>query len=151
MKEERLAILKLLENGVINAEEAEKLLIAIKPTVIDKSLKKEETFSAINEKIAAAGGNIADMAKKVGQTIGKTTEAATKKAEPVLKKAAEKIGEKTEDVCTTAKNYVERKKAEREKSFVPDIDDKDFECVSDVEESAQEDNGFSSETDDNAQ
>ena len=44
MKEERLAILKLLENGVINAEEAEKLLIAIKPTVIDKSLKKEETF-----------------------------------------------------------------------------------------------------------
>lgn len=133
MKEERLAVLRLLENGVINADEAERLLNTLRPAVIPPS-----RMDAFNEKMAAAGENIANFAKKAGKTVGKTTENAAKKAEPVLKKAAEKLGEKTEDVCTSAKNYIDKKKAEREKSYVPDIDDKDVEIISDEEVPAEE-------------
>ena len=160
MKEERLAVLKLLENGVINVDEAERLLNTLRPAETEKIFKKDETVAAINEKLAQTGENIANFTKKAGQTIGKTAEAAAKKAEPVIKKAepvikkaAEKIGEKTEEVCTGAKDFIERKKAEREKSFVPDIDDKDFECVCESEEEAitSEDSENVSETESDAQ
>ena len=130
MKEERLAVLRLLENGVINAEEAERLLLTLRPV---------PPAPNYYEKMSSAGGNMADLAKKAGKRVGKATEAAAKKAEPVIKKAAEKIGDKTEEVCTSAKNYVNKKKAEREKSYVHDVDEEDINIVTDesVEEAAE--------------
>ncbi|MBQ7241659.1 MAG: hypothetical protein IJS35_02600 [Firmicutes bacterium] len=125
MKEERLAVLRLLENGVINAEEAERLLLTLRPV---------PPAPNYYEKVSSAGENMANLARKAGKKVGKATEAAAKKAEPVIKRAAEKIGEKTEEVCTNAKNYVDKKKAEREKAYVPDIDEQDVSDVTDAPE-----------------
>ena len=122
MKEERLAVLRLLENGVITVDDAERLLLTLRPV---------PPAPNYYDKMSSAGENMAKFAKKAGKKVGKATESAAKKAEPVIKKAAEKIGEKTEEVCSTAKNYVDKKKAEREKNFVPDVDGED---VSDAPE-----------------
>ena len=137
MKEERLAVLRLLENGVINADEAERLLNTLRPLPPGRYEMMGEKRAAFNEKMSAAGENIANFAKKAGKTVGQKTESAAKKAEPMIKKAAEKLGEKTEEVCTSAKNYVDKKKAEREKSYVPDIKEEDVSEVTDEQPASE--------------
>ena len=77
MKEERLAILSMVEKGIISVEEAERLFVAL-----NTSNKNEF------EKLMAKTG---EKLNALAKTVGETTEKLIADAKPVVKQAGVKI------------------------------------------------------------
>lgn len=100
MKEEIMKVLSLLESGVINSEEADKLIKTI----------NNETKATTNLKCAFSkmGEGLGEFAKVVGEKAEKFAE----EAKPVIKKMGEKAGDAAEELAEKAKNM---KKARDEK------------------------------------
>lgn len=101
MIEERLTVLRMLEKGVINAQEAERLLLAL------ASSPKE---SSVGEALDKAGDAIVNFARNVSDKA----EIFAEKAEPKFKKAVKNISEKASNLKDDIKDYAEKKKKERE-------------------------------------
>ena len=87
MKEERLAILRMLEKGNISVDEAERLLNAVNNTN-DKDISE-----TINNALGKAGSLLEKFGKKAGE---------------VAKTVSQKAEEKYPEVKKTAKNVVNR-------------------------------------------
>lgn len=111
MKAERMAILSMLEKGIITAHEAERLLIAIKNTNGKDTLNAEEIGAGINNALNKAGDALGVFVKTVGEKV----EDAAKEMEPMIKKVADTVAEKADNVAEDFKNYTEKLKKEREK------------------------------------
>lgn len=79
MKEERMFILTMLNEGKINSDEACRLLAALKP--------EKNTPSEIGEKV-----------NKYAKTVKNKVTKIAKDAEPTVKKCADAVGEKLEDI-----------------------------------------------------
>lgn len=103
MKEEVMKVLSLLETGVINSQEAERLI-----RVINGKPKK------VSHK---TGENISDTFNKVGDSLGSFAKAVGEKAEkvandakPIIEKVGKKAGEAAENLAEKAKNIDLKKK-----------------------------------------
>ena len=80
MKKERMSILNMLEKGIITAQEAERLLLALNGTA--KTPEREGVNDVVNQALNKAGSAINTFAKAVGQQA--------EKLEPKVKNVAEK-------------------------------------------------------------
>ena len=136
MKKERMSILNMLEKGIITAQEAERLLLALNGTA--KTPEREGVNDVVNQALNKAGSAINTFAKAVGQQA--------EKLEPKVKNVAEKVTEKACVIADDAKTYADklrekRAKAKEEKQQDMDnVDDTDdMECTeyTDYEEQPQ--------------
>ncbi len=113
MKEERLSILHMLEKGIITAEEAERLLLALNGT--QKAQQREGVNDVVNNALNKAGGALNTFAK----TVGKQAE----KWEPKVKDMAEKVTEKASALADDAKTYAEKLREKKAQKKQEDLDD----------------------------
>ena len=126
MREEIMKVLSLLENGVINAEEADKLIKTINGEVKEKSETKEKVVNNLQDAFSKVGEGLGGIAKVVGEKAEKVVE----EAKPVIKKMGEKAGDAAEELAEKAKNI---KKAREEKKNEEPVDVEAEEIVEDVE------------------
>ena len=82
MKEERMAILNMLEKGIITVDEAERLLNTVNNGM---GLEKDGIKKAVGGMLGKAGAALTAVAEKV-------------KENPTVKTAADKVAAKTEDL-----------------------------------------------------
>ena len=122
MKEERMAILSMVEKGIITVDEAERLFAAIKGD--SKRAKVEEIMSKAGDKL-----NI------LAKNVNKKTEKIMNDAKPALKTAGEKMEKVVEDVKPQVKKAAETfsEKAEEIKDKIKERRQKDDECVYDYD------------------
>ncbi|WP_330698083.1 non-hydrolyzing UDP-N-acetylglucosamine 2-epimerase [Anaerotignum sp.] len=132
MKDERMAILNMLEKGIINAEEAERLLATLQSGM---GLDKEKISKTMGDALGKAGEAFNSVAKAVGEQA--------EKIQPVVKDVANKVSEKAEDfepavrsaafrmaemmdgLKADVKNYRERMKEKKARDQAEDWDDVD--------------------------
>ena len=117
MKEERLAILNMLEKGVITVEEAERLLTVLQNGM---GLEKDGIGKAVGNALEKAGDVLGSVAKTVGekaeQLQPKVKEVATKVADkademqPVVRSAVFRMTEKAHEWKEDFKTYKEKMK-----------------------------------------
>lgn len=130
VKKERMSVLNMLEKGIITAEEAERLLLALNGT--PKAAEREGVSDIVNQAINKAGGVINTFAKALGKQA--------EKLEPKVKDVAEKVSEKASVIKDDAKTYAEKlreKKAkakEEKQQYVDDINDiNDIDDMDDID------------------
>ncbi|MCD8089063.1 MAG: hypothetical protein LUD81_00265 [Clostridiales bacterium] len=106
MKEERLLVLNMLNEGKITADEACKLLAALKG--------EDKTNGEFGEKV---GKYACDIRKKVSKLA--------KEAEPTVKKYAEAVGDKFEDIKENLKGKKSTAADEEEIIIVDETEEAD--------------------------
>ncbi|WP_330695311.1 non-hydrolyzing UDP-N-acetylglucosamine 2-epimerase [Anaerotignum sp.] len=132
MKEERMAILNMLEKGIINVDEAERLLIILQSS---SGIDKDGISKTVGDALGKAGEALNSVAKAVGEKA--------EKIQPIVKDMANKASEKAEDfepkVRSTAfrmaemmdgfktdvKNYREKMKERKNRDYAEDWTDED--------------------------
>ncbi|MCJ7855469.1 hypothetical protein MUJ63_04050 [Lachnospiraceae bacterium NSJ-143] len=113
MREERLAVLSMVEKGIITVDEAERLLRALNETAL--SDKAESMFSKAGENIGTFAKSAAEKAEKIIEDAKPKVKKAVDDASPKVKKFSEKASEFTNRI-------IKRKNDEDE-----EITDDDFE------------------------
>ncbi|MFV0314412.1 MAG: non-hydrolyzing UDP-N-acetylglucosamine 2-epimerase [Anaerotignum sp.] len=135
MKDERMAILNMLEKGIINAQEAERLLFALQT---DRGIRKEKITKTMNEAFDKAGDAFQSVAKVVGTQAEKIQPAvrdvATKvsykaeELEPTVRSATFRMTEIMEGFKEDVKNYkdkIKEKKASGQEDWYEEDDEMD--------------------------
>lgn len=162
MKEERMAILRMLENGIISVDEAERLL-----TVLHQGLGAErdgitKTVGGMLNKAGAALGAVAGKVKesptvknaadkvadkadalqpKVSAAAFRMREKLSDKADdlqPVLRSAAFRVAEKASGLKEDMATYREKLKEKRNRNAAEDWDDLDDAELQELQELAAE-------------
>lgn len=108
MKEERMAILNMLEKGIITVDEAERLLNTVNNGM---GLEKDGIKKAVGGMLGKAGAALTAVAEKV-------------KENPTVKSAADKVAAKTEDLqpkVTEAAFRMKEKVAEKSEDLQPAV------------------------------
>ncbi|OUQ58414.1 hypothetical protein B5E58_07270 [Tyzzerella sp. An114] len=139
MNEERMAVLRMLEKGVINADEAERLIVAL-----SQPSRNSDALSHLGDVINKAGDVLSSVAKNVGDKA--------KEAEPVIKKTVNDIADKAIDLKHDLKTYAEKRKKAKEAvddlEDIEDIDDSDdFECNDEENQSENSDENSNDDSD----
>ncbi len=106
MKEERLLILNMLNEGKITADEACRLLAALKG--------EDKGSSEIGEKVTKYAGDIKKKVSKLAHD-----------AEPAVKKYADAVSDKIDDIKSNIKNRKAADTAEDEIIIVDETDEED--------------------------
>lgn len=132
MKEERMAILGMLERGIINADEAERLLIILQSS---NGFDKDGIGKSVEDVFGKAGEALNSVAKAVGEKA--------EKIQPAMKDMANKVSEKAEDIepavrsaafrmtemmdgfMADVKNYRDKMKEKKERDQAEDWDEED--------------------------
>lgn len=132
MKEERMAILGMLEKGIINADEAERLLIILQSS---NGFDKDGIGKSVEDVFGKAGDALNSVAKAVGEKA--------EKIQPAMKDMANKVSEKAEDIepavrsaafrmaemmdgfMSDVKNYRDKMKEKKERDQAEDWDEED--------------------------
>lgn len=119
MKEERMAILKMLEEGKITADEAVKLIVAINGS--SSANKANDIFNTVKKKVSKIAKDAepkvkaaADMAAEIGANVKQKVD--SKIAESKYKNQFNDIKVKTADYANEAK--------EKAEDFAEKIDEK---------------------------
>ncbi len=145
MKDERMAILGMLEKGIISAEEAERLLLALQNGVdsADGGIGK-----AIGGALEKAGAVLGDVAKTVGEKAEmiqpKVRSAASKlvdkadEMQPAVRSAMFRMTERANELKEDAKFYREKLKERKMRNQAEDWDEADIDKM-DMEETIYED------------
>lgn len=118
MKEERMAILRMLENGIVSAEEAERLL-----NVLYENSGKDAS-DGIESSFAKAGSTLESIVENVGKKAGLFAKVVGEKAEqarPEIKKAAKTVADKISEAAETIKDDINKKKAEKNGVYESDF------------------------------
>ena len=108
MKEERMAILNMLEKGIITVDEAERLLTTVNNGM---GLEKDGIRNVVGGMLGKAGAALSAAADKV-------------KENPTVKSAADKVAAKTEDLqpkVTEAAFRMKEKMAEKSEDLQPAV------------------------------
>lgn len=136
MKEERLAILHMLEKGVITVDEAERLLTVLQSGM---GLEKDSIGKAVGNALEKAGDVLGSVAKTVGekaeQLQPKVKEVATKVADkademqPAVRSAVFRMTEKAHEWKEDFKTYKEKMKNQ-----ASDCDEAEYWDDADVQE-----------------
>jgi polyhydroxyalkanoate synthesis regulator phasin len=125
MKQARMKVLEMLENGKITADEAARLLEAMKrPEGAGTVIFDEETKEELEEKFARFTKNVDVFAREFGSKV----ESAYREVEPKLKKASHVVLEKTasifDDISKSLNDSLENaRKAAEESAQCDDADD----------------------------
>ncbi len=127
MKEERMAILNMLEKGIINAEEAERLLIILQSS---NGFDKEGISKTVESALGKAGEAFSTVAKAVGEkaekiqpTVKDMADKVSEKAEdlePAVRGAAFRMAEMMDGFMSDVKNYREKMKEKKERDQAED-------------------------------
>ena len=125
MKEERMKILNMLEKGIINAEEAQSLILALGVSDKKSRKSKEEIGADLNEALNKAGESVGMIAKFVGDK----TEQVVEEARPILKKVVDTVADKANCAADDIKNFADKKRNKTDNSCSTD----DFEYVQEEE------------------
>ena len=170
MKEERMAILNMLEKGIITVDEAERLLTTVNSGM---GLEKDGIRNVVGGMLGKAGAALSAVADRVkenptvksaaGKVAEKTedlqpkmTEAAfrmkekfaekTDDLQPAVRSAAFRMAEKASEIKGDMATYYEKLKEKRDRDEAEDWDDMDLEEL-DAEEIAayMEANGVAAE------
>lgn len=152
MKEERMAILNMLEKGIISVDEAERLLNTLHNGM---GLEKDGIGKAVGGALEKAGAALGSVAKTVGEKAQPVVKTVSEKAQPVVKSAAEKVSDKAEELQPKMRSaafrmnekahafkedmaaYREKLKEKRNRDAEEDWDDIDMEEM-DLEETAEQ-------------
>ena len=117
MKEERLAILSMVEKGIITVEEAERLFVALNTSEkndFEKLMEKTgEKLNALAKTVGETTEKLISDAKPMVKQAGEKLEKAVEDAKPAVKKAADTVAGKAEEIKEKIK---ERKNAAEEKA-----------------------------------
>lgn len=132
MREERMAILKMIENGKITADEGVKLLNAInsgtkKSDVISDVKNRVTKFAKGAEpKVKAVAGKVADKSMEIGAGVKKKVEEkiAESKHKDKIYEAKEKAEEVIEDIVDDVKDIFEDDIEDDIEDDVPESEDK---------------------------
>ena len=116
MKEERLAILRMLENGTISVEEAERLLNILKDSGNEKDLS--ESFNDMMSKAGTALDSLFGKIGKKAETVAKTVGEKAEEAKPEIKKAAKVVKKKMEEAADSIKEEVKNRRGADADDFV---------------------------------
>jgi len=116
MKQERMKILELLDQGKVTAAEAASLLEALKASDNQEHLWDEETRQSVQDKVNRFSQNVESLSKDIGDKL----EATFKDMEPKLRAVTKVVVEKTASVVDeiskslneTLKNLEERRAQE---------------------------------------
>lgn len=143
MKEERMAVLSMLERGIITAAEAERLLLALRKENNGNSkkvkLNKEEIGAGVSDAMNKAGDAIGTITKKVGEKA----EEVVKEAQPFLSKVASTVNEKVGETKEFIKTYQQQKEQKKKEKDDVVADPEDFEKnETKDEDNSAEDKGF---------
>lgn len=145
MKDERMEVLKLLGQGVIDAEQAERLLLAL------QGVEKSGFSSAMGETLNKTTSVLQNIAEKVSEKAAVVLDEAkncAEKLEPKIKKAAEKMSEKTEEFREDAKTYAENLKRKREQAAEEkENEEKDTDIFAEATEVTQAEDDINEEED----
>ena len=121
MKQERLKVLSLLEEGKITADEASSLLDRLNQADSHHFIS-EDTAEQVEEKLHRFAKSAEHFAKEFGQKAA----TAYKDVEPKLKKASQTVLEKTaavvDEIAHSLHDTLEKAKAKAESEFVEDDD-----------------------------
>ena len=123
MKQERLKVLTLLEEGKISADEANKLLDTLRQD--DRHFISDDTAEQVEEKLQRFAKNVDGFAREFGHKVEK----AYRDLEPRLKKASQIVLEKTTSVVDEVSKSLHesidnaRAKAEEEAAKADSDDD----------------------------
>lgn len=147
MKKERMAVLSMLEKGIISAEEAERLLMVLQKNDGKDKVSSEELRTGINSAFNKAGDALSSFAK----TVGEKAEVVSKEMEPRIKDVAKKVADKTSEVAENIKSYADKKSEEmgrcaKDDDFV-DLEEKDIADMVDKYQQTEEQNGDESAED----
>ncbi len=115
MKEERLAVLSMVEKGIINVDEAERLLRALSETA-----QSEENKDSV---ISKAGENFGSFIKNAAEK----TEKFIDDTKPVVKKAAMDASPKIKELSEKASIFTNKIIKRKKDSENNDVTDDDFE------------------------
>ena len=129
MKEERMAILSMLEKGIISAEEAERLLIilqssngfdkdSIGKTVENAWGKAGETFNSVAKAVSQQAEKIQPVVKDMAEKVSEKAE----DFEPAVRGAAFRMAEMMEGFMSDMKNYREKMKEKKERDEAEEWD-----------------------------
>lgn len=162
MKEERMAILRMLENGIISADEAERLLTALHQGLDTERDGIAATIGGMLNKAGAALGALAGKVKespavknaadrvadkadalqpKVSAAAFRMREKLSDKADdlqPVLRSAAFRMAEKASGLKEDMATYREKLKEKRNRDQAEDWDDLDDADLQELQELAAE-------------
>ena len=108
MKEERMAILRMLEKGTISADEAERLLNAMQETG-----NKKDFSESLNNVLSKTGTVLGGLAQNIGKKAGAAAKVVGEKAEgakPEIKKAAKVVKEKVSEAAVNIKEDIKNRK-----------------------------------------
>ena len=94
MKQERMKILELLDQGKITAVEAASLLEALKASDNQEHFWDDETKKSVQEKVNQFSQNVENVSKDVGDKL----ETVFKEIEPKLRAATKVVVEKTANI-----------------------------------------------------
>jgi hypothetical protein len=170
MKEERMAILNMLEKGIITVDEAERLLNTVNNgmglekdgirnvvggmlgkagaalTAVADKVKENPTVKSAADKVAA---KTEDLQPKVSEAAFRMKEKMAEKSEdlqPAVRSAAFRMAEKASEIKEDMATYYEKLKEKRNRDEAEDWDDMDLEEL-DAEEIAayMEANGVAAE------
>lgn len=132
MNEERMAILSMLEKGIINVDEAERLLIILQSSA---GFDKEGISKSVGDVLGKAGEALNSVAKTVGEKAEKIqpmvkdmANKASEKAEdlePAVRSAAFRMAEMMDSLKADVKNYREKMKEKKERDQAEDWTDMD--------------------------
>lgn len=147
MKEERMAILNMLEKGMITVDEAERLLIVLQNGM---GMDKDGIGKAVGGALEKAGAMLGSVAKTVGekaeQLQPRVREVATKVADkademqPTVRSVAFRMTEKAQELKEDARTYKEKLRAKKFRDEEEDWDEEDLEQMDAAEaEQAAED------------
>ena len=97
MKEEVMKVLSLLETGVINSQEAERLIRVI-------SGKPAKTAPKAPDNITEAFTKVGDGLGTFAKAVGERAEKMANDARPIIEKVGKRKGEAVEELAERAKN-----------------------------------------------
>lgn len=150
MKEERMAILNMLEKGLITVDEAERLLTVLQNGM---GMEKDGIGKAVGGALEKAGAMLGSVAKTVGekaeQLQPRVREVATKVADkademqPAVRSVAFRMTEKAQELREDARTYKEKLRAKKTRDEEEDWDDVDLDELdaAEAEKDVQANNG----------
>lgn len=138
MKEERMAILNMLEKGIITADEAERLLTTLNNGM---GLEKEGIGKTVGGMLGKAGAALSAVADKVKEnpTVKSAATKVAEKAEdlqPAVRGAAFRMAEKASELKDDMAAYREKLKERKERDEAEEWDDTDLEELDAAEAAA---------------
>ena len=141
MKEERMAVLSMVEKGIISVDEAERLLQAL------ENQSEGEFGRKVGRLIQSTGEGLGILALKIGEKTerlvasskeaakktGSTLDKVVEEKKPRVKKAAPKMSQKAEELNESIRQKREARKKDLEEEYedlFADLDD-DYEAEED--------------------